>query len=175
VYADSSPWYGKFEYVQRNKSAGIQSKTQFSVDLNSNNLSQVSWIVGAPGGDEHPPSNIQTGQNSVADGIINPIGASSFWNSCAIFVTWDDYGGFYDHVAPPQVDQYGYGFRVPCLVVSAFAKKGFVDHTTNDHASILKFLENRFGLKPLSTRDANANDLSECFDFSLGPRVFQKI
>ena len=165
-------WYERFAYVQKNSGSKKNFSSSFVSDVKAGDLAQVSWIIGAPGGDEHPPANIQVGENSVANDIVNSIGADSMWDSVAIFVTWDDYGGFYDHVPPPQVDQFGYGFRVPCLVISPFSKQGFVDSTTNDHTSILKFVETRFSLKPLSTRDASANDFSEAFDFSKGPRTF---
>ena len=112
--------------------------------------------------------------NSVAD-MINSLGNGSYWNSLAIFVTWDDYGGFYDHVAPPQVDKYGYGFRVPCIVISPFAKQGYIDNQVNDHTSILKFIELRYGLSSLSTRDAAANGMLEAFDFTKPARPFQPI
>lgn len=168
-------WYRSFSYVHNNPSisqnnfAGAHS---FGIDLKKQLLPQVSWIIGAPGGDEHPPKNIQTGETSVADDIVNPLGSSPYWNSVAIFVTWDDYGGFYDHVAPPQVDQYGYGFRVPCLVISPYSKPGFISNRINDHTSILKFVENSYGLLPLSTRDAKANDMSEAFDYANPARPF---
>ena len=111
----------------------------------------------------------------MANDVVNGLGHSSYWNSLAIFITWDDYGGFYDHVAPPQVDQYGYGFRVPCLVISPYARQGFLDSTVNDHTSILKFVEARFGLNSLSARDAAANNFSEAFDFSKPARAFVPI
>ncbi len=170
-------WYESFEYVQQNPLANqnFASASSFASDLASGNLSEVSWIIGAPGGSEHPPQNIQNGEDSVANEIVNAVGESNYWNSIALFVTWDDYGGFYDHFAPPQVDQFGYGFRVPCLVISPYSKAGFVDPRVNDHTSILKFIEMRFGLSSLSTRDATANDLSEAFDFSKPPRIFVKI
>ncbi|MCI4351547.1 MAG: alkaline phosphatase family protein [Thermoplasmata archaeon] len=167
-------WYERFAYVQglpdphRNFGTGAA----FRKDLAAGTLPPVAWVVGAPGGTEHPPQDVQVGQNSVIDDIVNPVGTSPLWPSAAIFVTWDDYGGFYDHVAPPQVDTEGYGFRVPCLIVSPFARPGFIDHVVNDHASILRFVENRFGLSPLSSRDAAANDLAEAFDFGQAPRTF---
>jgi phospholipase C len=171
-------WYKSFRYVQNTPKAQrnfSSSAASFIQDLKTGNLPQISWIIGAPGGDEHPPSNITLGENSVANDIINAIGTSPIWKSAAIFVTWDDFGGFYDHVAPAQVDQFGYGFRVPCLIVSPYAKKGFVDSTVNDHSSILKFVEMRFSLQPLSSRDKAANDFSEAFDFSSPPRNFVPI
>jgi phospholipase C len=170
-------WYESFDYVKKK----IDSKnnfapgSSFSSDLASKNLSQVSWIIGAPGGDEHPPADITIGSNSVANDIVNALGASSYWGSSAVFVTWDDYGGFYDHFAPPQVDQYGYGFRVPCLVISPYSRVGIIDGTVNDHASILRYVEDRFGLSPLSTRDSSANNLSEAFDYTQQPRKFTPI
>ncbi len=170
-------WYERFAYVQSTPGtrANFASAADFRTDLASQKLPDVSWIIGAPGGSEHPPQDVRLGMNSVADEIVNPLGASSYWNSLALFVTWDDYGGFYDHVPPPQVDAMGYGFRVPCLVISPFARRGFLDRVTNDHTSILRFLEKRFGLPALSSRDAAANDLAEAFDFASPARPFVPI
>ena len=170
-------WYESFEYVQQNPSTqkNFAKADSFATDLNNGKLSQVSWVIGAPAGTEHPPQNIQTGEDSVANDIVNAVGSSALWSSAVVFVTWDDYGGFYDHLAPPQVDQFGYGFRVPCLVISPYARKGFIDSAVNDHTSILKFVENRFGLSPLSTRDAAANGLEEAFDFTKPARAFARI
>src|SRR5262249_48668145 len=93
---------------------------------------------------------------------------------CAIFITWDDFGGFYDHVPPPQVDYLGLGFRVPCLVVSPFAKKGFVDHTQLEHSSLCKFAESLFGLPAMTARDAAAKGMMEASDFKQTPRKFSE-
>jgi len=176
VYTDSPSWYESFAYVQNTPTAmsNFKGAASFASDLQAGSLSAVSWINGAPGGDEHPPDNIQAGEDSVAD-MVNALGASPYWPSVAIFVTWDCFGGFFDHVAPPQVDKYGYGFRVPCLVVSPFARAGYIDHTVNDHTSILKFVETKYGLAPLSTRDAAANDFAEAFDFTQATRRFEPI
>jgi hypothetical protein len=114
---------------------------------------------------EQPPFDVSVGEHYVVS-LINSVMQSSYWDSTAIFLAWDDYGGWYDHVAPPQVDSYGYGFRVPCLIISPYAKEAFVDHTLADHTSILKFIETNFGLAPLAGRDARANDLMEAFNFS---------
>jgi phospholipase C len=89
--------------------------------------------------------------------------------ACVIIITRDDYGGFYDHVPPPQIDKYGYGPRVPTLVISPFSRPGVVCHTVLDFTSPLKLIERRFDLKPLAERDKEANDMLECFDLRQEP------
>ena len=170
-------WYERFEYVQQHPSARARFRpaSDFATDLARGELADVSWIVGAPGGDEHPPKNVQVGEASVANDILDPLGRSPHWPHLAAFVTWDDYGGFYDHVPPPPVDEFGYGFRVPCLIVSPFARPGLIDSVIHDHTSILKFIETRYGLSPLATRDAAASDFAEAFDFSGPPRPFAPV
>jgi phospholipase C len=176
VYSSTTTWLQNFAYVQNSPAAKAKFVPASDVitDIQAGSLSDVSWIIGAPGGDEHPSENIQAGQNSVA-GIVDSLGSGQYWDSVAIFVTWDDFGGFYDHVAPPQVDSYGYGFRVPCLIIAPYAKQGYIDSTVNDHTSILKFVEEQYGLTSLSTRDQAANGMQEAFDFSKPARVFQPI
>lgn len=170
-------WFRNFAYVQKTPTAQkrFASGNAFATDLKAGSLPTVSWIIGAPGGSEHPPADVRIGQNSVADDIINPLGSSPYWGDLAVFVTWDDYGGFFDHVPPPQVDAFGYGFRVPCLVVSPYARPGFVDSTVRDHSSILRFVEDRFGVAPLSTRDAAADGFAGAFDFAHPGRTFTPI
>ena len=97
--------------------------------------------------------------------IVEAISRSQSWKDSAIFVTWDDWGGWYDHVVPPQVDGQGYGFRVPALIISPFAKRGFVDKTSYDTTSILKFITRRFELEPLPGVRQNAGDLTNAFVF----------
>lgn len=176
VYGFTS-WYKSFQYVQSSggSASNFAPAASFASDVSAGNLSDVSWIIGAPGGDEHPPKDVQAGQDSVAKHIVNRLGNSGYWKTLALFITWDDYGGFYDHVAPPQVDKYGYGFRVPCLVISPYAREGYVDSTVNDHTSILRFIEERYGLSPLSTRDRAANPMLEAFDFNSPARKFVSI
>jgi phospholipase C len=103
--------------------------------------------------------------------MIQTLMQSDAWDSSAFFITYDDWGGWYDHVVPPQVDEYGYGFRVPALLVSAYAKKGLVDHTQLDHTSYLKFIEKNWDIPPLATRDARANNFLSAFDFTTHPRT----
>ena len=115
--------------------------------------------------DEHPGrADIASGDSHVAS-IWRRIEASPLWGDSAIIVTWDENGGFWDHVAPPVVDRWGPGARVPAIIVSPFAKRGFVDHTTYDTTSILRFIEVRYGLRPLAERDRKANDLRNAFLF----------
>jgi phospholipase C len=103
--------------------------------------------------------------------LVNQVIQSQFWESTAIVLTWDDYGGFYDHVAPPQVDAYGEGFRVPTLVISPWAKHHFIDHTQYEFASFLKLAESTFNLQSLGTRDVAANEMMNSFDFDQAPQA----
>ncbi len=143
----------------------LASNRQFLNDLNSNNLASVTWIMPMSNESEHPPADVAVGEHYIVR-YVNAIMNSQYWNSTAIFITWDDYGGFYDHVPPPQLDKYGLGFRVPCLVISPYAKQGFIDHTQTDFVSLLKFIEDTYSLQPLTARDANNTNMMEAFDFS---------
>jgi phospholipase C len=100
---------------------------------------------------------------------INAVMSGPDWESTAVFLTWDDFGGFYDHVAPPVVDRFGFGPRVPFLIISPWARHGHITHTTLEYSSILRFIEERFSLEPLSDRDRLANDLTDSFDFDHKP------
>lgn len=107
--------------------------------------------------------------------VVNAIGKSSYWDSTAIIILWDDWGGFYDHVSPPQLDYEGLGFRVPMIIVSPYAKKGYVAHTQYEFGSILKFVETTFGLPSLGTTDVRAHNITDAFNFSQKPRPFVTI
>ena len=133
------------------------------VDLVKGQAPAVSYIIQG-GTSEHPPGHIVNGEIATV-AIISAIMRSPLWESSAIILTWDDWGGWYDHVTPPQIDRDGYGFRVPALIISPYARKGFVFHETADFTSILKFIERLHGLAPLTTRDEQANDLMNAFDF----------
>jgi phospholipase C len=102
--------------------------------------------------------------------LVNQVMQSQYWQSSAIIITWDDYGGFYDNVAPPQVDAYGEGFRVPTLVISPWAKQGYIDHTQYEFASLLRLAEDTFNLPSLGHRDVYANDMMNSFDFNKAPQ-----
>jgi len=143
--------------------------SQFYRDASAGKLPQVSWIIPSGPVSEHPPAGVQQGMAYVT-GLVNAIMRSPEWNSTAIFVSWDDWGGFYDHVVPPKVDQYGYGMRVPGLVISPYAKQGYVDHNVYSFDSWLRLVEERFGISPLTTRESKVGDMLAAFDFTQTPR-----
>jgi phospholipase C len=143
--------------------ANMKSSDAFLTDLGNGSMPDVSYITAPDGPNEHPPYGLAAGQAWVQS-IISAVRASPYWGSTVILVTWDDYGGFYDHVTPPQVDKYGDGFRVPLLMISPFAKHGYIDHTFSDHTSIIKFIERVFGLPTLTQRDASASDLMDALN-----------
>jgi phospholipase C len=155
--------------------------TVFFSDVANGTLPQLAWIVPDDVNSDHPGPASDTGPSWVAS-IVNAIGESKYWPDTAIVVVWDDWGGFYDHVPPPFFDEWGgLGFRVPMLVVSAYARKGplshggYVSHTHYEFGSILKFVENVWQLGSLGTTDARAKSIGDAFDFAKKPRTFQQI
>ena len=134
-------------------------------------LPNVTWVVPSGLNSDHAGSRSATGPAWVT-AVVNAIGASTDWKSTAIFVTWDDWGGWYDHVAPPQLDEMGLGFRVPLIAISPYARRGYVSHVRHEFGSILRFTEASFGLAPLAASDARADDLSDMFDFTQSPAPF---
>ncbi len=146
----------------------IVSLEEYFDDLARGTLPNVAFIVPS-GPSEHPPSSIVSGQRFVRS-LIQTLMMSPYWDKAAFMWTYDDWGGWYDHVPPPQVDKDGYGFRVPAILVSAYAKKGYVDSTTSDYTSMLKFIQENWQLDPLSQRDKNAYGLMNAFDFDKPPR-----
>ena len=159
-----------FASMDSSRLKNILPTEQFFVDLNRNFLANVTWLMPPTQKlSEHPPYDPSIGEHWVVT-AINQVMQSRYWSSTAIFLTWDDFGGWYDHVPPPQVDEVGYGFRVPLIVISPYARHHFIDHTQADHASVLKFIETNYGLAPLASRDSRAADLLEAFDFAQRPR-----
>lgn len=142
---------------------------QFVEDAQSGQLPTVSWLVVGSGLSEHPPASVCMGENWTVS-QLNAVMSGPDWNSTVVFLTWDDFGGFYDHVAPPVVDNFGFGPRVPLLIISPWAKRGHISHTSLEFSSVLKFIEERFDLDPLTERDQDANDLIDSFDFDHLPR-----
>jgi phospholipase C len=133
-------------------------------DLAQGYLGAVTWIVPPYNRSDHPgAASLCDGENWTAD-LINRIMRMPDWRHTAIVLTWDEWGGFYDHVSPPQPDRFGMGVRVPMLVISPWARNG-IDHTTYDFTSVLKFIGQDFGLPTLSARERGANSLRNAFQF----------
>jgi acid phosphatase len=154
-YADGTP----------GRAAHLKDETDFTASLTNNTLPAVSFIKALGPDNEHPGyATLLQGQQHVAD-LVSSIQNSPYWNDTAIIITYDEHGGRWDHVSPPVIDRWGPGSRVPAIIISPFAKKGFVDHTQYETVSILKFIETRWGLAPLTSRDAAANGLTNAFDF----------
>ncbi len=148
---------------------------RFITDVRDGQLANFTWIT--PVCDDSDHVNCPGGYGpSWVTALVNTVGRSKFWNSTAIFVQWDDWGGLYDHVPPPYEDYDGLGFRVPLLVISPYAKQNYVSHVQYETASVLRFAEDLFGLGQLAAADRRANSPAvDCFDFSQKPRKFVKI
>jgi phospholipase C len=175
-----------FQTVQAdNEVRNVQSHDKFFTAARLGTLPKVSWVVPDDAHSEHPSASIHAGQAYVTS-LINAVMSGPNWKSTAIFVSWDDWGGFYDHVAPPMVDINGYGLRVPGLVISPYAKKGYIDHQTLSHDAYLKFIEDVFlngqrlnpanDGRPDSRPTVRENvpilgDLANDFDFNQAPRT----
>ena len=152
-----------------NQRSRLQGTSQFYKDAASGNLPQVSWVIPSAAVSEHPPAGVRAGMAYVT-GLVNAVMDGPDWYSTAIFISWDDWGGFYDHVPPPKIDQYGLGIRVPGLVISPYAKEGYIDHNTYSFESWLRIVEERFDVQPMTARDTNAKDMIDSFDFMQKPR-----
>ncbi|MFY9886481.1 MAG: alkaline phosphatase family protein [Candidatus Cybelea sp.] len=143
--------------------------------ISEGTLPAVSWIVPTLPNSDHPGHHYDQGPSWVAN-VVNAIGESRYWKTSAIVIVWDDWGGFYDNVAPPFRDHGGgLGFRVPMLVVSPYARKGHISHTQYEFASILKFVEDNWKLGRLGVADVRAKSIGDCFDFAQRPRKFVPI
>jgi phospholipase C len=174
-----------FTDVQQDGQLGnVQSLSSFFAAAKAGTLPAISWVSPNNAVSEHPPSTVSAGQTYVT-GLVNAIMSSPDWDSTAIFLSWDDWGGFYDHVLPPVVDQNGYGLRVPGIVISPYARSGYIDHQTLSHDAYNKFIEDDFlggqRLNPATdgrpdprpdVREANPilGDLTADFNFNQAPR-----
>jgi phospholipase C len=188
VYYSQLPFAFTFAYARVTGVANLVPIAQYFTDAQNGTLPQVSFVdpifssTRNVENDEHPPANVQVGQEFVGR-VISALTTSPQWLHSALFLTYDEHGGFYDHVPPPAAcapdgippmlepgDEPGafnrYGVRVPASVISPYAKKRFVSHVVHDHTSILRFIETRFDLPALTRRDANADPMLEFFDFS---------
>ena len=141
---------------------------QYYVDLERGTLPAVAYMVSA-GASEHPTGGVITGQRFVRS-LVQALMRSDAWETSALMVTYDDWGGWYDHVPPPVVDEHGYGFRVPAFLVGGYARHGHIESTTLDYTSILRFIEDNWNLEPLAERDRNAASIAGAFDFTRPPR-----
>ena len=173
------------DVIQDRQLQDIEALRAFYGAAKRGRLAAVSWIAPNDVVSEHPPSLVSTGQTYVT-GLINAIMQSPEWNSTAIFLAWDDWGGFYDQVVPPAVDQYGYGIRVPAILISPYARRGYIDHQTLSFDAFNKFIEDDFldgqALNPRTdgrpdprpdVRETKPllGNLVEAFDFSQPPRA----
>ena len=151
------------------KAAHLKDETDFMTAAAAGTLPAVSFVKPLGANNEHPGyTDLMSGeQHTLA--LINAVRNGPNWKDAAIIITYDEHGGFWDHVAPPTVDRWGPGARVPTLIISPFAKKAYVDHTSYETVSILSFIEARYHLTPLTTRDAAAANLTNAFDFSQTP------
>jgi phospholipase C len=188
IYDSEVPFAALFGYVRAHAAGHVFPISQYYADAAAGALPQVSFVDPIFAGptnvenDEHPPSNVQVGERFASD-VIHSLFASPDWSNSALFLTYDEHGGYYDHVPPPAAvppdnippmlgpgDVPGgfdnYGIRVPVAVVSPFSRAHFVSHVVNDHTSILRFIETRFGLPALTNRDVAANPMLEFFDFN---------
>ena len=158
-------YFAKYADGTKAKAQHLKDETDFVAAVQSHTLPAVSFVKPIGIDNEHPGyTDVLTGENHT-ESLVQLIRSSKYWKNTAIIITYDEHGGFWDHVAPPVVDRWGPGSRVPTLVISPFARRGYIDHRYYDTTSILALLEHRYDLKPLSARDARADDLRHAFEF----------
>ena len=158
-------------------SGNIVPVTDFRRDALNGRLPTMSWVTPSLRDSEHPPHSVKRGENwTVAN--VNAVMQGPLWRKSAVIIAWDEWGGFWDHVTPPVVEKepgtfnaMRYGYRIPCLIISPHAKRGYVSHTLYSHMSVLRTIERIFDIPSLNQRDAQANDLLDCFDFTQEPRM----
>jgi phospholipase C len=180
-YYEINPLFNAVEALkpiwQKSSEYGAKVKTppsQFLTDVDNGVLASLTIVTPTIKSSDHAGDTDGTGPSWVAS-VVNAVGESKFWNDTAIFVMWDDWGGWYDHVRPKIYNSYELGFRVPLIVISPYAKHRHVSHVHYEFGSVLKFTERTFGLKSLGTTDVRAHDLDDMFDFSQKPMKFKQI
>jgi phospholipase C len=149
-------------------------QTNIFNDISSHKLPAVSWLIPVEPDSDHPGESIDDGPSWVAS-VVNAIGESGYWKSTAIVVVWDEWGGLYDNITPGVIGYGGLGPRVPALVISAYAKPGYISKTYYQFGSILKYIENNWGLGSLGTTDKTSESIVDCFNYSQAPLVFKPI
>ena len=170
---ESGFWWNAYDSINHIRygpdwSANIVPESQFISDAKNGRLASVNWVVTSNDTSDHPPASACAGENDTVR-KINAIMEGPQWGSTAIFLTWDDFGGYYDHVPPPMTSVWGFGLRVPLIVISPYAKPAHISSTTYSFESILAFTENILGLPPLLAADTLANNIGDSFDFSQTP------
>jgi phospholipase C len=172
-------WNGPdaIRHIRENRALNAKIIAPSSVvltDIAKRRLANVIWVTPTGAASDHASSTDGSGPSWVA-AVVNAIGKSPYWKDTAIFVTWDDWGGWFDHVVPKEYNSYELSFRVPLIVISPYAKSHYVSHAQHEFGSILKFTEKVFALGSLHTTDVRSDDLFDCFDFAQSPRKFQTI
>jgi phospholipase C len=169
--------YGGYVFADITKLRGnpwTVTSAQFATDAAAGKLPTVSWVYAPSGMSEHPTDSVAQGMAWTVS-QINAVVKGGLWPNVAIFVTWDDWGGWADHVNPPDVEQwtdgtqFRYGSRVPCLVLSPYARQGYISKVFHSHVSLVRFCEITYGLPSIDARDAGADGMQDCFDFSQQP------
>jgi phospholipase C len=159
-------YFAKYADGTAAKAQHLKDETDFMAAAAAGTLPAVSFIKPLGANNEHPGyTDLMTGENHTLQ-LINAVRNGPNWKDAAIIITYDEHGGFWDHVAPPIIDKWGPGARVPTLIISPYARKGYIDHTPYETVSILSFIEARFHLSPLNSRDSKAANLTNAFDFS---------
>ncbi|HXO17954.1 MAG TPA: alkaline phosphatase family protein [Candidatus Dormibacteraeota bacterium] len=159
----------------------IAPQTKVLTDAADGNLASVNWVTPSHADSDHPGYHGDAGPSWVAS-VVNAVGESSYWPTSAVIVVWDDWGGFYDNAPPPQLDYRGLGIRVPCLIISPYAKQNYVSHVRYEYGSILRFVEEVYGIpagsigpKSMGYTDKRSASLDDAFDFTQAPRPFTPI
>ena len=172
-YRGDDPWVSPLRQIRHvwfgPERRFVVTEPEFVPDALAGRLPAVSWLTPPVGLSEHPPGSVCDGENWTAR-AVDAVMRGPEWRSTAIVLTWDDFGGFYDHVAPPHVDLFGLGPRVPAIVISPWARRGYVDSAPLEFSSVLRMIERLHGLRPLAERDRVAGDMLEAFDFEGAPR-----
>lgn len=172
-----NPEHDPFQYfVSTNNTSHIQDFSNFSAQLQNGTLPPLTFVIPGSSHDMHPGDGPITGGITFLNNLVTEVSASALWKNTAVVVTFDDGGGWYDHEPPATVDSQGLGFRVPLLVISPWAKKGYISHVPMDHVSILKFIQFNWALSPLgppgstqNTRNLQGSDISDMFQFNPPP------